>query len=548
MPPPTFDRTPETWLDFDPTRTRPARGRAAAATAHPMASWAATTILHQGGSAIDAAIAAQAMLTLVEPNASGIGGGAIILAHDGARVRVFDGLSAAPARVTAKLALDFDGRTVPSDRAVYGGRTVGIPGALRALELAHRSLGKLPWVQLFAPAIAAAHDGFPLAPYLWRALQESPGVRDEAMARTLFCRDGAALPPGTLLRNAALGDTLEDIARHGAGALYRGDIADRICRAVAGDSFPGTITRDDLDSYRAIERAPLIYPHGSGHIATAPLPAYGGIAAGQIVGIAAALGLHGLDECPDEDAAHLLAECGRVAHADRAPYADPDHVDIDTAHLLDPHYLARRSKLIDRARRTDRIPAGRADGSSSMTSHLSVADGRGQVVALTTTINQNFGARIAVGGFYLNNVMTNFANEPVLRGRPDPNAIAPGKRARTTIAPSIVLDVNGNPTAALGAGGGFRIIGYVANALLRLAAGQRDPQALVAAPHVLNWSGLTELEPALEHLAPGLAARGHWLGIRRLDGGTQCIILHEDGTISAGGDPRRDGVGMAFKP
>src|SRR5271165_4284479 len=195
----------EPWLDFDPTRAGPARGRAAAATANPLASWAALTMLRAGGAAIDGAIAAQAVLTVVEPNASGIGGGAMIVLHDRGTTHLIDGLAAAPARVPERLETDFDGRSIPAERAVYGGRTVGVPGVLRALDVAHRRFGRLPWTRLFEPAVALAEGGFPLAPYLVRTLQEIPPMRDEAMARALYCGGTEApLPAGTRLHNIPL--------------------------------------------------------------------------------------------------------------------------------------------------------------------------------------------------------------------------------------------------------------------------------------------------------------------------------------------------------
>jgi gamma-glutamyltranspeptidase/glutathione hydrolase len=255
---------------------------------------------------------------------------------------------------------------------------------------------------------------------------------------------------------------------------------------------------------------------------------------------------------PSEDAVHLLVEAGRLSVMDRWPFADPDFSPADVSLLLEPDYIAARATLIDPARRADRYSVGRGrELGASMTSHLCTADARGQVVSMTTTINQNFGSRIEVGGFWLNNVMTNFANEPVLRGRSgrewhDPNALAPHKRARTTIAPVIVLGPEGRPLAALGAGGGYRIIGYVANALLRLAGGMRDAQAILDAPHAMNWNGITEIEPELEAFAKPLAARGHWPHVRRLDGGTQCLVI-EDGAVNAAGDRRRDGWGMALE-
>ena len=543
-----FGRASEAWFVVWLGRGGAAGGRAAVACANPLASWAALRMIRDGGSAVDAAVAAQAVLTLVEPNASGIGGGAMVLVHDGAGVTAIDGISTAPARVPERLERDYDGRTVPSDRAAYGGRTVGVPGALRALEMAHRRFGRLSWAALFAPAIELAEEGFALSPYVVRTLQEIPTMRDEPFARMLYCGGGdAPLPAGTVLRNPPLGATLRAIARGGADAFYCGETAHRIGAAVAADPFAGAITAADMAGYQAIERPSPRFRLGAWSIATAPLPAYGGIAAGQLVGIAERLGVGSIGASLSEEEIHILAEAGRVAFADREPYADPDHAGLDVERLLSAEYLARRARYIDREKRNDRIPAGHTDGlGGSMTSHVSIADGAGQVVSMTTTINQNFGARIAVGGFYLNNVLTNFAMDPVRHGKRVANAMAPGKRPRTSIGPLIVCDADGRAVAALGAGGGFRIIGYIANGLLRLAGGMDDPQALVAAPHAMSWSGSTELEPAFAHHAAGLVRRGHFVTVRRFDGGTQCV-LRDGAGWAAGGDPRRDGVGMGLR-
>ncbi len=543
-----FGRAAEPWLDVDLTRSRSARGQSAAATANPLASWAALKMIAAGGSAMDAAVAAQAVLGLVEPNASGIGGGMMLLVHDSAGVTAIDGIAAAPARVPERLERDYDGRVVPSDRAAYGGRTVGIPGALRALEEGHRRFGVLPWKALFQPAIELASDGFPLSPYVVRTLLEIPPMRDEPFARALYCGGGdTPLPIGTRLRNPDFARTLTAIAEGGADAFYRGDIAEHIGRIVLADPFTGTITSADMRDYRAVVRAAPIFGLGAWRVATAPLPAYGGIAAGQLVGIVERLGLGAIGTDLGEDDIHLLAEAGRVAFADREPYADHDHAGVDVTHLLSSDYLARRARHVDRKKRNEKIPAGHTDGlGGSMTSHVSIADGRGQTVSMTTTINQNFGARLAVGGFYLNNVMTNFALNPISHGKRVGNAMGPGKRPRTSIGPCIVMDASGAAVAAVGAGGGYRIIGYVANALLRLAGPLGDPQAILAAPHAMNWSGTTELEPALARHAAGLAARGHWPSVRRLDGGTQ-LVRRDGADWLAAGDPRRDGAGMAIR-
>lgn len=541
------DRLDRAWLDFDPQRGRPGVGRAVAATAHPLASWAALEMLRANGSAVDAAVAAQAVLTAVEPNASGLGGGALIMVARAGAVEAIEGLSAAPGTVTDRLERDFDGRTVPAERAAFGGRTVGVPGCLRALELAHRRHGRLPWADLFAPAIELAAEGYPLSPYLLRALLENPGVQGEAMAQALFCGGGTMpLPPQSRLRNPALAATLRQVAEAGADAFYLGQIARDICLAVGRDPFPGRLVEADLAAYRAVSRAPVRFALGDMEVVGGCLPAFGATAVGQVIGLAAACGLGGLGVDIDADGVHLLAEAGRLAFADRAAYAgDPDATAVDLQALVDPGYLAGRARSIDRMRCSDQVGAGTGEG-ASMTSHLSIADDQGCVVSMTTTINNNFGARLSVGGFYLNNVMTNFATRPVVAGRRSVNAMAPGRRARTSIAPCIVLGPDGAPFAAVGAGGGNRIVGYVANALLRIAGGMRDPQAIVAAPQALNCSGVTEIEPPLDRHAAALAARGHWVIPRRLDGGTQCVIRSGDGW-AAGGDPRRDGVGMGLR-
>jgi gamma-glutamyltranspeptidase/glutathione hydrolase len=540
-----FGRSPEPWLAFDPTRARPAIGRAAAATANPLASWAACSMLKAGGSAVDAAVAAQAVLTAVEPNASGIGGGAVILVSQHGQVTAIDGLSMSPAKVTERLDRDFDGRIVPAERASFGGRTAGVPGALRALELAHLQFGRLPWADLFQPAIALCEDGYPMSAYLLRALRENPGVQTEAMARLLYAdADGALLDVGTPIRNPALAATLRLIAAGGADAFYEGSLAQDICHAVAADAFPGTMTPDDLAAYTPVVRAASRFTLGQYQVAGGCLPAFGAIAVGQVIGIAAAMGLTGLGADMDADAVHILIEAGRLAYADRAVYAgDPDFHPCDVPALLEPGYLASRAECLDVRRRTEGLTAGTADG-ESMTSHLSIADDQGCVVSMTTTINNNFGSRVSVGGFYLNNVMTNFAARPIESGRRSVNAMVGHKRARTSIAPCLVFDAAGDVVAAVGAGGGNRIIGYVADALLRLAGGMDDPQAIVAAPHALNSAGMAEVEPPLDRHVAELAARGHWMMPRRLDGGTQMVIRTKC-QWSAGGDPRRDGCGMA---
>lgn len=525
-----FGRAVESGIDFDPDGARAAQGRAAVATANPLASWAAIRILRAGGTAIDAAVAAQAVLTLVEPNASGLGGGAMLVLHTPQGAAAYDGLSCAPAATPARVAVE------------TGGITVGVPGALAALDMAHRAHGALPWGDLFADAIALAEAGHPLSPYLFRTLGDMPAMLAERQVGELYAEGSTRLRPGTEIRNPALAATLRSIARDGARAFYEGELAGRIAARVQEDG--GVLTIADLAGYQPLRREPVRFGLGMLSVLGGPLPCYGAIAAGQIVGIAAALGLSGIDTHPSAEAIHILATAGRLAQADRFHHADPDFEPGDVAPLLDPAYLAERARLFSPAQLPKNLPLGHERG-GSMTSSLSIADGAGQVLAMTTTINQNFGAQLSVGGFYLNNVMTNFATELMRNNRRAPNTAAPGKRARTTIGPSIVLDSAGKPIAALGAGGGYRIIGYVANALLRIGVGMRDPMAIVTAPHALNWEGITEIEPQLADHEAALKARGHTLQIRRMDGATQMVILGGAGA-RAFGDLRRDGAGMAL--
>jgi gamma-glutamyltranspeptidase/glutathione hydrolase len=459
----------------------------------------------------------------------------ILIAVKGA-VLAIDGLSAAPAGVADALCADDP----------FGGHTVGVPGVLRAMELAHCRFGRLPWPQLFEPAIGLAAGGFPVAPYLARTLRDIPALYDENLARTLFCNGtDRPLPIGRRVRNPALARVLRSVAEGGADVFYIGEVAHDIARAVRNGLACGCLAVSDLAAYRAVDRAPIRFQVGDHTVCSGGLPAMGGVAVGQIAGIAARLGVDGIGRDLSADEIDVLAAAGRAAFEHRPVYGDPDFVPVDAAGLLDPAYLDERALQLKRTGCRECVAADGQTRGGSMTSHICVADTAGTVVSMTTTINQNFGAHLNVGGFYLNNALTNFAVRPMSRGRRLANAMAPRKRPRTTIAPCIVLDSAGRPVAAIGAGGGYRIIGYVANGLLRLAAGERDPQALVAAPHALNWGGLTELEPPLGRHARALAERGHRTRTRRLDGGAQCLLIGADG-VAAGGDTRRDGAAMAM--
>ena len=535
--------------------------RALVATASPTASRAAHAVLARGGSAADAAVAAQAVLGLTEPHASGLGGGTVIVWHDGrsGRQGVIDGLASAPAEVTERLEHDYSGRRIPFARIQFGGRTVGVPGTLRALQTFHGRFGREPWARLFDDARNLACEGFALPPYLVKTLRELAPVQDEPMAHAVYGQGTRHVQAaGTVVRHPAYAATLAQIAEQGADALYEdGPISAAIVQAVDSDVLPGRLRLEDLRSYRAVERECLSYRLGGQQVLTAPPPVFGGLAVGQILGILQGLGLDATDPGSSTDAMHAVCEAGRLAFADRGGYiGDPAFGAVPVSELLAADYLAdRASALRQGSHCLAEVGPGRphaglepaSDGSgiaSTMTSHLVIVDTHGLTVSMTTTINSNFGSRLSAAGFFLNNAMTNFARVPQVAGRRvSANAIAPGKRPMTSFSPSIVLGADGRPDMLVGAGGGNRIVGFVANAILRMRAGLRDAQKVVASPQILNWSGLTDIEPALAHGAHALNERGHWTMVRRMDGGTQAAIRNGD-TWNGGADPRRDGTAL----
>jgi gamma-glutamyltranspeptidase/glutathione hydrolase len=548
-------------LDHDQARQRGARGHAVAATASPLASLAAINVIKRGGSAADAVVAAQAVLGLVEPHASGFGGGTVIVWQDQqtGEAGVIDGLAAAPAAVTDRLQVDFDGRTIPRERAMFGGRTVGVPGTLRALEKVHQRFGRLPWHTLFDAAREHANVGFAMPPYLVKTITEIGSIQDEPLAQRIYCGGARrAVAEGTLIRNSEYAKTLAVIAEQGADVFYQGIIAENLIKVVTQDGFASRMTLTDLKNYAVVERQPTRYHFNGMQVMTAPAPVFGGISVGQIVGMIQALGLTGSDLTDNPELLHAVLEAGRLAFADRGAYiGDSSDASINSA-LLDPAYLAQRAKNIDFSRRANTARPGDLgvahaagpDGTgltSAMTSHLVVSDLKGLTLSMTTTINQNFGSRLSTGGFYLNNVQTNFAAQPTAPHSEHRayNAMAPGKRAMTSFAPSIMLDANGQIKAALGAGGGNRIVGFVANAMLRIAAGYDDAQKIVSAPQAMNWNGLSNIELGFAHARADLAEREHYVVMRRMDGGTQ-VALKQGDRWSAGGDIRRDGTAIAL--
>ena len=529
-------------------------------TANPDASAAALDILRRGGSAVDAAIAAQAVLTLVEPQSSGIGGGAFLLHWDrpGEKLTAWDGREAAPKTAHADLFLDADGKPVDFDVAALGGRPVGVPGVLRMLEVAHRREGRLSWADLFQPAIDLAEQGFVVMPRLAEAIAEDADLKhDPDAAAYYFDADGAPAKAGTILRNPALAETFRIIATGGADAFYRGQIAQAIVTQVNAEGVARMSAADLLD-YRARERRTLCAPYRAYKICGLGPPTSGGIALLQILGILGHFDLPPMR--PDSAPAwHLLAEASRLAFADRNRYvADDDFVRVPTESLLSSSYLKARAGQIRRDRSMGEARPGRfadpmvlayADQTQfepASTSHLVIADSAGDIVSMTSSIERAFGSQLMVMGFMLNSELTDFSFLPAAEGRLVANRVEPGKRPRSSMTPVIAFDRDGKPAFALGSPGGSSIIGYVAQAVIALADWNRSPSEAVSAAHVLNRNGPTIIEAGtdLPRLRPELEALGHQVQEQKLPSGLAIVRFMPGGPMIGAADPRRDGMAL----
>lgn len=570
---------PEVASGYRPGMTTTYGQRHMAAAANPLATEAGREILRAGGSAIDAAIAMQAVLTLVEPQATGIGGGAFIMYWDGKRVQAFDGRETAPAGATENLFMRPDGKPMEFSEGQIGGRSVGTPGVLRALEMAHRQHGRLPWARLFQRAITLADSGFPMSQRLYTqvAADKFMGGSPEMTAYFLDAQ-GKAKPVGTMIKNPQLAQTLRDIARRGPNALYTGVIAQEIVTKVNGHPNPGSLSAKDLMQYKAVERKPVCTDYKQWKVCGMPPPSSGGIAIAQILGTLEALekrdpryALASLQprqvNTPalleaDPLAVHAISEADRLAYADRGLYvADADFVPVDVAGLVSPAYLAERAALIgdkSMGKAQPGVPAGTKvafapDRSPPRisTSQIVAVDDRGGAISMTTTIESYFGSHIMVRGFMLNNELTDFSFTPSENGKPVANRVQPGKRPRSSMAPTLVFDrQSGRLVATLGSPGGSQIIEYVSKTVVGLLDWNMDVQSAVGMGNFGSRNGPTELEKGLvsPQLAEALRQRGHQVAEIEMTSGTQAIMRKtRDGKpVWAGGaDPRREGVALA---
>jgi len=548
--------------------------RQAVAAANPLATEAGAQVLRAGGSAVDAAIAVQMVLTLVEPQSSGIGGGAFLLHFDGQRVQAFDGRETAPAAATPQLFLGTDGKPLPFMDAVASGRSVGVPGAVAMLALAHRQHGKLPWARLFEPAITQAEQGFAVSPRLHSLLAGETALKADPVAAAYFYQaDGTPHPVGHLLKNPELATVLRNIAANGPQALHDGPVARAIVAKVNQHPVrPGALSLDDLKRYHPKEREALCFDHTA--LAQAlrvcgfPPPSSGAIAVGQIMGFLARTpqGAQPLDGVPKADWLHSYMEASRLAFADRAQYlGDPDFVAPPAGSwnsLLTPRYLDERAKLITPARAPQvnpGQPAGVAIAWARMsdqpeygTSHISIVDRFGNALAMTTTIEAGFGSRLMVntgqgraGGFLLNNQLTDFSFTPAdAQGLPVANRVEPGKRPRSSMSPTLVFDkASGQLLMSAGSPGGALIIHFTAKTLLATLQGGLSPQAAIDLPNFGTTGGPVVLEEKRFDAATvqALRERGHTVNETAMTSGLQALQRAPGGWLG-GADPRREGV------
>lgn len=528
------------------------------AAAHPLASEAGMKILERGGSATDAAIAVQMVLGLVEPQSSGIGGGAFILHFDAAKkvVGTFDGRESAPMGVTPELFLDANGKPLRFIEAVVGGRSVGVPGVLRALEVAHARHGKLPWATLFEPAITLAESGYPLPPRLHVHLVNDTVLKKNPVTREMFfLADGSPKAIGSIIRNQPYADTLKRIAKQGADAFYTGEIAKDMVAAIRGHpTNPGYMVEKDLADYRARTPDPVCGPYRKYRICGMPPPSSGGIAILQTLQALERFDMKSVRPISAQ-AVHLLSEAARLAYADRERYlGDDQFVSIPLAGLADATYNHRRSELIRPEKSMGRAEAGVPAGITANvtegwalerpgTSHLSIVDRWGNAISMTTSVESVFGSRIFVHGFFLNNQLTDFSMLPTRDGVPVANAVYPGKRPRSSMAPTIVLDDKGELHSVIGSALGSVIINFVAQTLVATLDWNMDMQAAVSLPHYGSRGGPTELEKGtpVEALGPALQAMGHEVRSFDMPSGLHGIMRTPQGW-QGGADPRRDGI------
>ncbi|GGE33068.1 gamma-glutamyltransferase [Agaricicola taiwanensis] len=529
--------------------------------ANPTAAEAGAEILRAGGNAIDALVAVQLVLGLVEPQSSGLGGGAFLVYWDAneKRLTTFDGRETAPAEATPTLFQDEKGEPLKFADAVVGGRSVGTPGTPRLLETVHRRYGRLAWGRMFLRPIQLAEGGFPV-PQRLAALVAAEGdklKRYDGPAEYFFDASGAPLAAGALLKNPEYGQTLRLLAEEGADAFYEGPIAADIVATVRGaEGNPGVLSLDDLRNYRVKEREAVCAPYRTYDVCGMGPPSSGALTVGQILGLLEPFDLTAMDSNSAE-AWQLIGDASRLAFADRDRYmADSDFVPMPVKGLVERDYLRDRSGALKPGQRlTDAKPGNPKWTHASLwaddealelpsTSHISIVDGEGNVVAMTTTIEAGFGSRLMVHGFLLNNELTDFSFKTHANGVPIANRVEPGKRPRSSMSPTIVMR-EGAPYMSVGSPGGSQIIGYVAKTLIAHLDWGMDIQAAISLPNILSRTGPMEIEwgTQAEALKAPLEAMGYEVRAAEMTSGLQGIVITPEGLVG-GADPRREGLAV----
>lgn len=526
------------------------------AAAHPAAVEAGLHALRRGGHAVDAAIATQMVLSFIEAPETGIGGGGYLLLHqsDNGQTRVYDGRETAPAAAQPDR-FQILGVDMPLVLAIPSSSSVGVPGLVAMLAEAHREHGRLPWADLFDPAIYLAEQGLPMPLRLQRQIQQDWSLRLFADTRQFFRRQAGNEP--ALLRNPKLADTLRTIADRGAEAFYTGAIADRLLQRLDSARWGANdMTSTDLATYQTVNRASICRPYRQWTVCGAPPSSSGGVTVLQILGMLEHFDMRALE--PNSAVAlHLIAESSRLAFADRNHYiGDPAYVDVPVDALLDPAYLRQRASLILPDTAMPDVHPGEPgyrteikefeiepEADERGTSHFSIVDAQGNLLALTSSNEAPFGSRMLSQGFVLNNQLTDFSFSPTLNGAIHPNAVAGGKRPRSSMAPTMVFDALGRPRLIIGSRGGSRIIGYVVKSLIGVLDWDMDVQTAITLPNALDRGLGLELEAGtvLETVAPELAAMGHEVSIKPMTSGLHGIE-RVNGDWRGGADPRLDGV------
>jgi gamma-glutamyltranspeptidase/glutathione hydrolase len=528
------------------------------ATANPVASQAGYDVLKAGGSAIDALVAVQMTLGLVEPQSSGLGGGAFVVYYDASKQKLttFDGRETAPLDATPELFQDKNGEPLSFYTAVVGGRSVGTPGTVKLMDELHNKYGKMPWKDLLTPVEKLAQNGFIVSPRLSESIEGSKErlSRFPETKAYFFNADGSSLSAGSVLKNPEYAETINVLAREGSNSFYYGKIAKDIVHKVRSiDDNPGVLSINDFATYKIKERSPVCLPYKQYDVCGMGPPSSGALTVGQILGITQQFDLASMG--PDSaEAWQIIGDASRLAFADRGRYmADTDFVPMPQG-LLDKTYLAERAKLITPGKALDTVEAGEPAWKNPIaladdiaielpsTSHISIVDKDGNAVSVTTTIENGFGSNVMSNGFLLNNELTDFSFESHQNGYPIANRLEPGKRPRSSMSPTIVMKDN-KPYLVVGSPGGSRIIGYVAKTLIAHLEWGMDIQQAISLPNRLNRFGTFDLEKGTdtESLEKSLSEMGFNVSIRDLNSGVQGIVIQENGLLG-GADPRREGL------